>query len=182
MSNHTPRPSPARDHSVEKNKPIHKADKGAKKPTGKRKGFMSSNYRTEKCDFYNKGHCAKGDECTYSHDFVPDSARVATSLLRRCASFSWEGRAPRRMIVPTRTIPGATPAGSTTSKATAVWEGSVGFRTKLCRRQGCSSSPQIIRTWSLSSTRTTNFRRQLGQRSTSSGKRGKRKKSECCPQ
>lgn len=60
--------------------------------------FMTSNYRTEKCDFYNKGHCLKGDECTYRHDFVPASSRVILVLFRKFANFTYQGPVQKKNV------------------------------------------------------------------------------------
>lgn len=65
------------DH--DKKKQIRKRGQG-ERGRGRHRGkgqFVSSTYRKEKCDFFNKGACLKGDECTYSHDFEPDTVRVS---------------------------------------------------------------------------------------------------------
>jgi hypothetical protein len=49
---------------------IKKRSRRGKKSKKEGKGsFISSTYRKERCEFYNKGNCIKGNLCTYSHDF-----------------------------------------------------------------------------------------------------------------
>lgn len=37
--------------------------------------MISSTYKKKKCEFYNRGSCGKGAQCTFSHNFIPDAAK-----------------------------------------------------------------------------------------------------------
>lgn len=40
--------------------------------------MLSTTYKKKKCEFYNRGSCTKGSQCTYDHNFIPDVAKVTT--------------------------------------------------------------------------------------------------------
>lgn len=63
------------DESQELNlgrKYIKKSKLNKKKPHK----IISSTYKKKRCEFYNKGSCNKGSQCTFSHSFIPDVAKV----------------------------------------------------------------------------------------------------------
>lgn len=62
---------PSRSQSKEKNTNKSGQNKGHYKqlPKGTTYNMTSKTYKSQKCAFYEKGCCRKGDECTYSHDF-----------------------------------------------------------------------------------------------------------------
>lgn len=54
-----------------------------KKNNKKLKKILSTTYKTKKCEFYNRGNCQKGKDCTFSHNFIPDHGKVSIYLIRR---------------------------------------------------------------------------------------------------
>lgn len=85
---------------AQKTKKIKKSKKKNKKKKegnkeGNREGkkdkpveFISSTYKTKKCEFYMKGACQKGEACEFSHDFPMEKSKVHHSLPRKYASSS----------------------------------------------------------------------------------------------
>lgn len=47
----------------------HRKGQYAQLPQGSSFSLTSKNYKSQRCQFYEKGSCRKGEDCTYSHDF-----------------------------------------------------------------------------------------------------------------
>ena len=56
--------------------PGKKNIKKSKPGNKKMQKLISSTYKKKRCEFYNKGACTKGSQCTFSHSFIPDVAKV----------------------------------------------------------------------------------------------------------
>ena len=50
--------------------------------------MLSSTYKKKKCEFYNRGSCSKGAHCTFSHNFIPDVAKVNNIKRRKYVNFT----------------------------------------------------------------------------------------------
>ena len=58
-----------------------------KKIKKKHKKSLSATYKTKKCEYYNRGNCNKGHNCTFNHNFIPDCSKVTYYLTgRNCAN------------------------------------------------------------------------------------------------
>lgn len=55
--------------NAKKNKRKYRKSQYKQLPKGASFTMKSSNYRTQRCSYYEKGCCKKGDKCSYSHDF-----------------------------------------------------------------------------------------------------------------
>ena len=76
MNNSQSRESYEEPENASSNQPKQSHIKKKKKNKKKVHKMLSSTYKKKKCEFYNRGSCSKGTQCTFSHNFIPDVAKV----------------------------------------------------------------------------------------------------------